>query len=217
MNRLQPNDPSEKAKIKCICTAAARPHSGLEGAGPHGHGSWGAGPHRHYDQWANPAESTPLGTLPWTNSDSLVNYWILDWSVSDIEKCNLHRLNHSIWFLYLGHYSLPPSHPYDIHRMASTIYKALANAGSGICEHSSHAHSAYAAGFRWRPLRQMFITRLHRATASRDRLEYMQPTHLRRSAGHRCLLQRFESAPDAHRLGNGQICETRRDHAPLNM
>ena len=35
--------------------------------------------------------------------------------------------------------------------------------------------------------------------------------------GHRCLLQRFESALDVKRLGNrGQLCESRRDNAPLD-
>ena len=36
-------------------------------------------------------------------------------------------------------------------------------------------------------------------------------------AAHRCLLQRFESALDVQRLGNrGQLCESRRDNAPLD-
>ena len=60
--------PGPRKKVRFICTA--RPHSGLEGAGPHGHGPW-----------ANPAGSKPLGKWPWTKSVSLLN-WILDRSVT---------------------------------------------------------------------------------------------------------------------------------------
>ena len=60
--------PHRGGTIKCICTA--RPHSSLEGAGPHGHGPC-----------ANPADMTSLGKWPWTKSDSLMN-WILDRSVT---------------------------------------------------------------------------------------------------------------------------------------
>ena len=64
----------------------------------------------------------------------------------------------------------------------------------------------------------MFITRLHRVPTLRDRFDYLSSTHSPRSAGRRCLLQRFESALDVQRLGNrGQLCETKRGNAPLDM
>ena len=95
------------------------------------------------------------------------------------------------------------------------IHKALINAGSSIIP--PRVHSAYAAGFPWRPRRRMFIARLHRVPTLRDRFEYIQPTHLRRSAGRRCRLRRFESALDAQRLGNkGRIFETRSGNTPLD-
>ena len=46
---------------------------------------------------------------------------------------------------------------------------------------------------------------------------YIQPIHLVRSVGRRCLLQRSGIPLDAQRSGNrGQICETRSDSAPLD-
>ena len=48
----------------------------------------------------------------------------------------------------------------------------------------------------------MFITRLHRVPTLRGRFDYLSSTHSPRSAGHRCLLQRFESALDVQKLGN---------------
>ena len=64
----------------------------------------------------------------------------------------------------------------------------------------------------------MFITRLHRVPTLRDRFDYLSSTHSPRSAGRRCPLQRFESALGAQRLRNrGQICETKRGNAPLDI
>ena len=81
-------------------------------------------------------------------------------------------------------------------------------------------HSAYAAGFQWRPLRRMFITRRHRMLALRDGFEHIQPTHLRRSAGRRGPLQKFQSALNAQlersgsrKLGAGELCESRTDNS----
>ena len=76
-----------------------------------------------------------------------------------------------------------------------------------------------AAGFPWRPLRRMLITRLRRVPELRDRFEYLQPTHPPRSAGRRCPLQRFESAlsDTVQRPGNsyrGQLCESKRGNTP---
>ena len=66
-------------------------------------------------------------------------------------------------------------------------------------------------------------TNVYHATASRadiaidsNTMSYCQPIHLRRSAGHRGLLQRVESALNPQRVGNrGQLCESRRGSAPL--
>ena len=100
----------------------------------------------------------------------------------------------------------------------SMIHKSLTHAGSSI----RRARIRLRGGI---PM-EAAQTNVYHAPAScadimptsRDRFEYIQPTHLRRSAGRRCLLQRLESALDAQRLGNkGQICETRRDSAPLDM
>ena len=86
----------------------------------------------------------------------------------------------------------------------------------------ARAHSAYAAGFPWRPLRRMFITRLHRGPTSCDRLKSPLTTHSPRNAGRRCPLQikgaRVHSTHKGEETGAGpgRTCdrESRRDNAP---
>ena len=100
-------------------------------------------------------------------------------------------------------------------RHPAMIRKALINAGASMPRQ------------RIRPTRQdfhggrsdEFLSRLHahRVPALRDRFEYMQTTHLRRSAGRRGPLQEFESELHAQKPGNrGKLCESRRGSAPLD-
>ena len=104
----------------------------------------------------------------------------------------------------------PPSNPCTI--LVASIYD-IQSVDKCWLGNSARAHSAYAAG----PM-EAAQANVYHAPASRDRFKYIQFTHLRRSAGRRCLRQRLESALDAHRLRNrGQVCETRRDNVPLDM
>ena len=79
------------------------------------------------------------------------------------------------------------------------------------------AFGASAFGLRGGIPMEAAQTSSYRVPTLRDRIDYLYNTHSPRNVGHRCLLQRFESALDVQRLVNrGQLCESRGDNAPLD-
>ena len=83
----------------------------------------------------------------------------------------------------------------------------------------ARAHSAFAAGFPWKPPRRILITCLNRTPAPRRRLAYMQPNHTQALAKKRQRrpgpLRKFQSALGAPGWETGGEPATWEEEAPL--